>query len=324
MVFQEARSEPSPMEKITHQVRTSLPGLETGASTLTSNRPTSQGESLFFPVRAAGIATLAIVMIGALFSGCYTRSQGESLEAEIDRRLVVLEKQLESDREEYTKLIQKAEGDVTALEEVLTNATGAAATYAADTENMREEFAKVEGGIAELRNGLSKLDASLERRENSIRDRMELIASKVGLDPPLDPAKIPQEPAKLLTAADSARQKNDHGKARSLYRAFMDRFPTDERADDVQLKIGQSYAEEGRHAQALTALNVIVDRYPTSDVMGETLFSMASSLYNMRSCNDAITLLQAVLQRYRDTALTQRTRTKLREVQRAKRRGCRP
>lgn len=306
------------------RVRTIHPGRGTVASTPTSSRSTSQGESLILPARSAGIATMAIAMICALFSGCYTRSRGESLETEINSRLTVLEKQLESDREEYTKLIQKAEGDVTALEEVLSNATGAAATYAADTENMREEFAKVEGSIAELRNGLSKLDASLERRENSIRDRMELVASKVGLDPPLDPAKIPQEPEKLLTVADSAREKNDHGKARSLYRAFMDRFPTDQRADDVQLKIGKSYAEEGRHAQALTALNVIVDRYPSSDVMGETLYSMANSLYNMRSCNDAITLLQAVLQRYRDAALTQRARTKLREVQRAKRRGCRP
>lgn len=263
-------------------------------------------------------------MLCALFSGCYTRAQGRAFETNVDQRLTVLEKQLESDREEYTKLIQKAEGDVAALEEVLNNATRAAANYAADTENMREQFAKVEGGIAELRNGLSKLDASLERRENSIRDRMELIASKVGLDPPLDPAKIPQEPEKLLAAADAARQTKDLGKARSLYRAFMDRFPTDQRADDVQLKIGKSYADEGRHAQALTALNVVVDRYPNSDVMGETLYAMANSLYKMRSCNDAITLLQAVLQRYRDADLTKRARTQLREVQRAKRRGCRP
>ena len=276
--------------------------------------------------RSAVIATLTIAALCApLFAGCfYTRSQGEALRADTDKRLTALEKQLQSDREEYTKLAEKAERDVAALEEVLNNATNAAANSAADTENMREELAKTEGSIAELRNGLSKLDKSLERRENSIRDRMELIAAKVGLDPPLDPAKIPQEPEALLTAADAARQKGDQGNARSLYRAFLDRFPTDARADDVQLKIGQSYADEGRHAQALTALNVIVDRYPTSDVMGETLYAMANSLYKMRSCNDAITLLQAVIQRYRDKSLIQKTRSKLREVQRAKRHGCRP
>ena len=58
--------------------------------------------------------------------------------------------------------------------------------------------------------------------------------------------------------------------------------------------------------------------------MGETLYEMAGSLYKMRSCNDAITLLQAVLQRYRDDDLVRRARSKLRKVQRAKRRGCRP
>ncbi len=229
----------------------------------------------------------------------------------------MLEKQLESDRQEYTALIQKAEQDLAQLETVLETATKTAAGYTIDMENMREQLARIEGELAELRR-------AMERREDTLRDRVEQIAAKVGLDPPLDPSKVPQDRDKLLAAGDEAAKSRAFGKARSLYRVFLDRFPADEMADNVQLKLGRTYAAEERHAQALTALNVIVDRYPESDVMGETLYSMAESLYKMRSCNDAITLLQAVIQRYSDPGLTKRARSKLREVQRAKRRGCRP
>jgi TolA-binding protein len=275
--------------------------------------------------------SLAVLLVFAVaLPGCFwftSRSRGNAIEAratDMAQRLETLEKQLETDRREYTELIQKAEGDVVEIEAVLGRATRAAADSAADTENFRSHMMELEGSVAELKRGLTKLSADLERRENSLRDRVEVIAAKVGLDPPLDPADIPQEPAKLLEVADAELASGDPGKARSYYRAFVERHPTDDAADDVQLKIGRSYATQSRHAQALTALNVIVDRYPESNVMGETLVAMAESLYQMRSCNDAITLLQAVLSRYRDETLVQRARTKLREVQRSKKQGCRP
>ena len=282
--------------------------------------------------RFLGLASAAVglLCIATLLSGCFwftSRRRGDELEArntELTKRIETLEKQLETDRAEYTKLIQKAQNNVTELEEVLARATRAAADYAAETDSFQEHLAKLEGSIAELRVSLRKADGRAANRENDIRDRMELIAAKVGLDPPLDPADIPQDRQKHLDVAHQARDKGDFGKARSFYRAFIERYPTDESLDDVQLAIGRTYQKQARWAQALTALNVIVERYPESDLMGETLYTMAESLYNMRSCNDAITLLQAVLQRYRDEALVSRARSKLRQVQRAKRRGCRP
>ncbi len=264
-------------------------------------------------------------------AGCFwftSRQQGDELREradELDARVVVLEKQLESDRAEYTELIQKAERDVRELEAVIARATAAAADYAADTHNMRETLGRLEGGLAELREELRLAGQAAEQREDSIRDRVEVIATKVGLDPPLDRTGIPGDKAAHYAAAGEAYQKGDYGKARSLYRAFIEQYPTDDLVDDAQLQVGRAYAKEGRHAQALTALNVIVDRYSSSDLMGETLYEMSGSLYKMRSCNDAITLLQAVVQRYRsDAALTKRAQTLLNEVRQAKRRGCRP
>jgi TolA-binding protein len=273
------------------------------------------------PCRSAEVGILATSLVLVLIApSCVTRSQGEAM----TQRIAALEKQLQSDREEYTKLAEKAERDVAELEDVLKTSTHAAASYAADTDSLREDIAKLEGNNAETHQEILNLKAFLSERENSMRDRLELVAAKVGLDPPLDPAKIPQEPAKLLAEADAARTKGDAGEARSLYRAFIDRNPNDPLADNVQLKIGQTYVDQQRYAQALTALNVVVDRYPDSDVMGETLYTMSESLYKMRSCNDAITLLQAVVQRYHDKTLVDRARSKLREVQQAKRAGCRP
>jgi TolA-binding protein len=256
-------------------------------------------------------------------AGCFwvtTRRQGE----ELSQRIEVLEKQLQSDRQEYTDLIRKAETDVAALEKVLERATHAAGEYAADTQGMREELSRLEGGLAELREELSRSITATEQQRDALRARVEAVASKVGLDPPVDQAQIPADKARHLAAAKAAYDRSAYGEARSLYRAYAERYPTDDKVDDAQLEVGRSYAKEGRHAQALTAFNVIVDRYPDSDVMGQALVEMAGSLYQMRSCNDAATLLQSVIDRYRDRDLVERARSKLREVQQAKRRGCRP
>jgi len=278
----------------------------------------------------AGLWFLAIVPLVAPVGGCFwftSRSRGDELQAQTEdltKRVTHLEKQHETDRAEYTSLIQKTEQDVGELQEVLHTATSATGNYVVNMENMREQLAQLEGGLAEMRETLRQRQATFEQNHDSLRDRIEQVAAKVGLDPPLDPTKIPHERGELLTMADDSAHAGKVGNARSLYRAFLDRFPTDPQADNVQLKIGQTYAAEGRYPQALTALNVVVDRYPESDVMGETLYTMADSLFKMRSCNDAITLLQAVIQRYHEADLSKRAHGKLREVQRAKQRGCQP
>jgi TolA-binding protein len=281
-------------------------------------------------LRGASLRFLGALSLVVCLDGCFwftSRAQGDELRTtttDLSKRVAVLEKQLESDRQEYTQLIQQADHDVQQIEEIIDTATKSAATYATDVANMQEQLARLEGGVAEVREDIRQMQVKASQREDALRDRVEQVAAKVGLDPPLDQTQIPAERDKLLAAADEAAARSQHGNARSLYRAFLERFPTDDMADDVQLKVGQVYAAEGRHAQALAALNVVVDRYPESNVMGETLYAMADSLFKMRSCNDAITLLQAVIQRYRDPALVKQAQTKLREVQRAKRRGCQP
>jgi len=275
-------------------------------------------------------AFFGLVSAVVLLPGCFwvtTRAQGDELKArneELTKRVAVLETQLTDDRQEYTDLIQKAERDVGELEGILQRATRASADSLADLDGIRAQLGRLEGSIAEVREEMGQLETSLMQREQAMRDRLEEVASKVGLDPPLDSTKIPREPAKLLQAGDTAREAGKLGEARSLYRSFIQRFPRDKRVDNVQLKVGKTYADEGRHPQALSALNVIVERYPDSDVMGEALFTMANSLYKMRSCNDSITLLRAVIKRYKNSDLRQRARSTLRTVQQAKRRGCRP
>jgi TolA-binding protein len=273
---------------------------------------------------------LGLVSAVVLLPGCFwvtTRAQGDELKARneaLSKRVAVLETQLTDDRQEYTELIQKAERDVGELEDILQRATRASADSVADLDGFRAQMGRLEGAIAEVREQVRLLETTLMQREEAMRARLEEVASKVGLDPPLDPTKIPREPATLLDAGDRAREAGKLGEARSLYRSFIQRFPRDKRVDNVQLKVGKSFADEGRHPQALSALNVIVERYPDSDVMGEALFTMANSLYKMRSCNDSITLLRAVIKRYKNTDLRRRARSTLRTVQRAKRRGCRP
>ena len=123
-------------------------------------------------------------------------------------------------------------------------------------------------------------------------------------------------------AATQALRVGSHSYARALFREYVVRYPTDERADDAQYGVGQSYLQQNQPAAALGEFRRILTTYRTGDVMDKTLADMAEAFVLVRACADARQSLEALIAAYPESSLITRARNRLREISRLPARAC--
>ena len=268
--------------------------------------------------------TLGALSCAACLVACFPKSDGEQLAStseEHERRLAALEEGIAEERNRMTEALANAQGKMHELEEVLERATQVVTRNSADlgTEvaELRTQLQTIEGQIAELRNELESTQRTVSEQARTASKR----PTKSG-DPAIDPSEVPSERPAHYSAADQAFQAGDHGRARGLFRLYVQRYRTDERADDALYSIGKSYLEQGNPRSALLAFRRVISQFPQGDALDETLFDMGDAFYRLHSCDDARSAYQALIQQHRRSPLASQARRKLRALSRAPRGYC--
>ncbi|MEM9067313.1 MAG: tetratricopeptide repeat protein [Myxococcota bacterium] len=273
---------------------------------------------------------MRIALIVCLLAGCYSKSAGEKLAREAqdrEARLQQLESGMEGQRTQMRAALESAEAKVRELEQVLERATEVVTRNSADlgTEvgQLRQQLQAMEGTVAELRNELQGTQQALAQQQTTLDQRINQMARRAGVDLSLDESQIPSERNEHFTAAQTALRQGEHSKARALFRAYVQRYSDDDRADDAQHAIGKSYLEQRQPARALSEFRRVVSNYRSGDIFDQTLFDMAEAFYQLHACTDARSALEALIQRAsRRSALGRQARTKLRQVRSAPRGYC--
>ncbi|MCA9601254.1 MAG: outer membrane protein assembly factor BamD, partial [Myxococcales bacterium] len=168
---------------------------------------------------------------------------------------------------------------------------------------LREQIARLEGEIAELKNQNTELSASLS-------SRIDQFARKAGVDVPIDPSLIPSDVNQHFTAAQRALASGDHSTGRGLMREFIKRYPTDPRAGDAQFAVGKSYADQAQWSYALREFNTVLQQYGTSDSADDALLALADAFWSLGSCKDADTALTAFLKKFPQSPLAKTAKAK--------------
>lgn len=228
---------------------------------------------------------------------------------------------VESSAENFDAEAARAHTKVQELESVLERATQVVTRASADTgaqvEAMREQLNTQEGTIAEVRNELSRLQREFQEQQADYENRMKKLARRAGIDMPVEDAEIPAAPNDHFQAARTAYEARDFSRARALYRAFVTRYARDERADDAQYFVGQSYLLEDRPATALGELRRVVSEYASSDSIPKTLLAMGDAFYRLHACTESRAAYDAIIRGHARSPEATDARTKLRDVQRA-------
>ena len=265
---------------------------------------------------------LGLVLASAGLSACWTSAEGEALR----RRVRTLEESGGTQREELQSEIATAQTKVRELEEVLDRATRVVTRASADTgaqvERLQEQVMALEGQLAELRNEVQRQQTQSTEQQQDFERQLKKLARHVGLDTSVDESEIPAGADAHWELAEQAFGRRQFGRARTLYRLFVERHRADERIDNAQYRIGASYLEEDRPATALGELNRVRTDHPDGDVADDALLGMANAFYALHACTDARSTLQALIRAHPRSPLVRQARTRLREIQRAPRSYC--
>jgi TolA-binding protein len=252
------------------------------------------------PVLGAGLVAIALLLIAV--PGCISQMRADI--AANEQRLDALEQDLETKRKE--------------LEEALAEASRVLRRNSADQglqiEEIQRRLAVLEGEIAELRNEASGATQAQAERSLELQRRLSEVARQAGLDVPLDSSEIPQNKSEHWEALTKAYKVNKHSYARALARAYVERYPKDDRADDAQYIIGSSYLKQGQAAAALGEFQKVLSTYRKGDALDETLYDMSQAFLQVKSCNDAATALKALLKNHKQSPLVPEAKKELRRV----------
>ncbi len=257
----------------------------------------------FGPQRPSlGSGLLALWLCLTLSSGCISQMQSDIRANQ--QRLDSLEADLEAKRKE--------------LEETLAEASRVLRRNSADQglqiEDIQKRLAVLEGDIAELHNESIRSTQAQAQRSLELQRQLTEVARAAGMDVALDPTEIPQSKSAHWEALSKAYRINKYSYTRALGRAFVERYPKDEKADDAQYMIGSSYLKQGQAAAALGEFQKVISTYRKGDALDETLFDMAQAFLQVRSCNDAETALKALLKNHHKSPLVPEAKKELRKV----------
>lgn len=257
---------------------------------------------------AAGL--LAISMLQLAAPGCITQMKADI--AANQARLDDLERDLEAKRKE--------------LQETLAEASLVLRRNSADQglqiERIQQRLAVIEGEISELRNESVGVTQAQAQRSIELQRRLNDVARAAGMDVPLDPAEIPESKSAHWDALAKAYRINQYSYARALARAYIDRYPKDQLADNAQYMIGSSYLKQGQAAAALGEFQKVLSDYRKGDALDETLFDMSQAFLAVRSCNDAGTALKALLKNHKNSPMFEEAKRELRKVRDLGRADC--
>ena len=258
---------------------------------------------LFGGLRASllsGLVALPLLLTSA--TGCISQMQTDI--AANQKRLDSLEDDLEVKRRE--------------LEEALAEASRVLRRNSADQglqiERIQGRLALMEGEIAELRNENSGASQAQAERSLELQRRLSEVARAAGMDVALDAGDIPQKKSAHWEALTKAYRINKHSYTRALARAYVDRYPKDDHADNAQYMIGSSYLKQDQAAAALGEFQKVLSTYRKGDALDETLYDMAQAFLQVRSCNDAGTALKALLKNHKSSPLAPKAKKELRKV----------
>lgn len=238
-------------------------------------------------------------------SGCLVMQKDhEAVAARAD----AAEKQAAQARTEIVAL----RADLEATRTRLDNALRANADSGAETMTTKQRLNDLAGRVDEANHGLEELRKDVSQSRTEIYSRIdELKRAQQQQAPALPPVQVPPDKAAHYKQLEDAHSKKDWAMVRALAPEYVNRYPTDDKADDALFFAADADLSDGRPSSALGNFNRLLKLFPKSNVLDKTLFGMGEAYMLMHDCQNAKLAYEACDRRFAKEKVGADSRAKL-------------
>jgi TolA-binding protein len=190
--------------------------------------------------------------------------------------------------------------DLAATRDRLDNALRANADHSSDVMSEQARVTQLSGRMDEVAHNVDELRSTLAASRTEIDARFDAIkrAQDAIPTPTPPPVVIPPDKSAHYAALQAAAKAKDWATVRTLGHEYVNRYGTDDKADDVLYLIGTADLAEDRPSSALGEFNRLLKLYPKSDVLDKTLYEMGEAYYSIHDCENAKLAFQACESRF--------------------------
>jgi len=257
----------------------------------------------------AGRRTLATLLVAAAaLPGCGVFALQRDHEA-------VVAQMAATDRASHDEIV-KLHAELDATRDRLDNALRANADTGTDVLTEKSRVNELAGRLDETTHKLEELQSTLAAGRNELDARFDQLAraqaaqaAQQAVPPAPPPPPIPENKADHFAALEAAFKAKDYARVRTLGHEYVNRYATDDKADDALYWTGEADFEDARPSSALGEWNRLLKLFPKSNMLEKTLFGMGQAYEAMHDCANAKLAYGTVLSHFSHGKLATDSRT---------------
>jgi TolA-binding protein len=258
-------------------------------------------------MRSICLRNVALWILAVGSAGCGVSPREH---AAVVAQVAAADKQIAATRAELVAL----RGDLEATRQRLDNALRASADTSSETMSTKQRLNDLAGRLDEANHGLEELRRDVTASRTEIYAKMDDLKRAQAAStaaPVAPPVQTPADRQAHLKLLEEAHAKKDWATVRVLAPDYVNRYPTDDKADDALFFAGDADLADGRPSSALGNFNRLLKLFPRSNMLDRTLFGMGEAYMVMHDCTNAKLAFEACERRYSKEKIGAEARAKL-------------
>ena len=181
----------------------------------------------------------------------------------------------------------QVKADLEATRQRLDNALRANADSSSETMSTKARINDLAGRVDEANHGVDELKRDVAQSRTEIYARLDDLKRAGTQAPAPPPVAIPAEKTAHFKQLEEAWSRKDLPTVRALAPEYVNRYPTDDKADEALFYSGDADLTDGRPSSALGNFNRLLKLFPRSNVLDKTLYEMGDAYMMMHDCANA-------------------------------------
>jgi TolA-binding protein len=207
--------------------------------------------------------------------------------------------QLEKDVTQSHADVVALRADLEATRQRLDNALRANADSSGDYLASKQRLNELAGRVDEINHGIDDLKRDVGASRTELYARIDDLKRVQTAPPPAAaPITVPTDKDAHYKQLEAAFGKKDWATVRALGPEYVNRYPSDDKADEALFYLGSADLQDGRPSSALGQFNRLLKLFPRSNMLDRTLYGIGDAYLLMHDCANAKVAYDACEKRF--------------------------